>query len=88
MALPLPPGVDDAQFRAAMQKMADAIGSQWVYTEEDDVMLYRDAYSPAWDEPEELLPSAAVAPYACGALAGVSPCAAAAPPSGVPASSA
>ena len=62
MALPLPPGVDDAQFRAAMQKMAEAIGSQWVYTEEDDVMLYRDAYSPAWDEPEELLPSAAVAP--------------------------
>ena len=23
MALPLPPGVDDAQFRAAMQKMAE-----------------------------------------------------------------
>jgi 4-cresol dehydrogenase (hydroxylating) len=45
-----------------MRKMAEAIGTQWVYTSEEDVLLYRDAYSPLWDEPGELIPSAAVAP--------------------------
>ncbi len=49
-------------FGQAMQKIAAAIGAQWVYTKEEDVLLYRDSYSPAFDDAEEILPSAAVAP--------------------------
>ena len=33
-----------------------------MFTSEEDVALYRDAYSPLWGEPEERLVSAAVAP--------------------------
>ncbi|WP_030539680.1 FAD-binding oxidoreductase [Sphingobium sp. DC-2] len=62
MALPLPPQVSAADFKQALEQFAQAVGSQWVFTSEEDVMLYRDAYSPLWDEPDELIPSAAVAP--------------------------
>ncbi|EZP71108.1 p-cresol methylhydroxylase subunit [Sphingomonas paucimobilis] len=62
MALPLPPQVSAADFKQALEQFAQAVGSQWVFTSEEDVMLYRDAYSPLWDEPGELIPSAAVAP--------------------------
>jgi len=33
-----------------------------VFTSDDDVALYKDAYSPFWGEKEEILVSAAVAP--------------------------
>lgn len=62
MALPLPPQVSAADFKQALEQFAQAVGSQWVFTSEEDVMLYRDAYSPLWDDPDELIPSAAVAP--------------------------
>ncbi|QGY79250.1 FAD-binding oxidoreductase [Sphingorhabdus lacus] len=62
MPLPLPPNVSAANFRTALVKFKEAIGKRWVFDSEEDVMLYRDGYSPLRDEPEELLPSAAVAP--------------------------
>jgi len=57
-----PPGIDAASFAAALDGFRAAAGAEWVFTSDDDVALYRDAFSPAWDEPEERLVSAAVAP--------------------------
>jgi 4-cresol dehydrogenase (hydroxylating) len=58
----LPPNVSAADFNAALAGWRDAVGSDWVFTSDADVALYRDAYSPYWDEPEERRASAAVAP--------------------------
>jgi 4-cresol dehydrogenase (hydroxylating) len=38
------------------------VGKSWVFTSEDDLALYRDAYSPLWGETDERLAAAAVAP--------------------------
>src|SRR5687768_2640698 len=57
-----PPGVSLANFRRVLTAWRDAVGSEWVFTSPEDVALYRDAYSPYWDEPEERVASAAVAP--------------------------
>ena len=61
-AMTLPPGVTAHQFSAAIMKFKGALGSEWVFTSDEDLYLYRDAYSPFWGEPEERLASAAVAP--------------------------
>ncbi len=58
----LPPGVSAADFSAALEQFAAAVGQQWVFTSDEDVALYRDAYSPFMGEPEERLASAGVAP--------------------------
>ncbi|MEN9705060.1 MAG: 4-cresol dehydrogenase [hydroxylating] flavoprotein subunit [Pseudomonadota bacterium] len=58
----LPPNVFATDFNAALAGWRDAVGSDWVFTSDADVALYRDAYSPYWDEPEERRASAAVAP--------------------------
>ena len=58
----LPPGVTSAEFSEALKQFEAAIGKQWVFTSDEDVDLYRDSYSPFWHEPEEPVPSAAVAP--------------------------
>jgi (+)-pinoresinol hydroxylase len=58
-----PPGVSQSDFSAALAAFETAVGSkQWVFTSDDDLHLYRDAYSPMWDEPDERIASAAVAP--------------------------
>lgn len=57
-----PPGVSQTDFDQAVRQFQSAIGSQWVYTDEADVDLYRDAYSPLWGEKEEKIPSIALAP--------------------------
>ena len=57
-----PPGVTQADFAQALTQFEAAIGKQWVFTNDDDVVLYRDAYSPFWGEPEERVASAALAP--------------------------
>ena len=59
----LPPGVTQANFDRALRDFEKAVGSQWVFTSDDDVALYRDAYSPFQGEPEERTASAAVAPH-------------------------
>ncbi len=62
MALPLPPNVSAETFRSAVGEFTAVVGAQWVFTTEEDVMLYRDSYSIFWGEAEERIASAAVAP--------------------------
>ncbi|MCW3838243.1 FAD-binding oxidoreductase [Sphingomonas canadensis] len=58
----LPHDVSPAAFDRAVAGFKAAVGPEWVFTAEEDVALYRDAYSPLWGEPEERVASAAVAP--------------------------
>lgn len=58
----LPPGLKASVFADAVKAMQAAVGAEWVFTSDDDVALYRDAYSLFHDEPEERVASAAVAP--------------------------
>src|SRR5690349_9798207 len=62
MARQLPPGVSDRDFTAALTQFAAAVGSDWVFSSDADLDLYRDAYSPLWGTAEERRASAAVAP--------------------------
>jgi len=58
----LPPGVTSKDFADALKQLEGAVGKSWVFSSDEDVALYRDAYSPFWGEPEERVASAAVAP--------------------------
>ncbi len=58
----VPPGVAPDDFKAALKEFEAAVGAEWVFTSDEDVALYRDAYSPLWGEAEEKVASAAVAP--------------------------
>jgi (+)-pinoresinol hydroxylase len=58
----IPPGVSEKNFFDALQQFEQAVGKEWVFTSDEDVAMYRDAYSPFWGEPDELVASAAVAP--------------------------
>jgi FAD/FMN-containing dehydrogenase len=58
----IPPGVSSKDFSEALAKFEQAVGKEWVFTSDEDVSLYRDAYSPFWGEKDELVASAAVAP--------------------------
>jgi 4-cresol dehydrogenase (hydroxylating) len=58
----LPPNVSASDFNAALAAWRAAVGADWVFTRDEDVALYRDAYSPYWGEPEERVASGAVAP--------------------------
>ncbi len=57
-----PPGVSPADFATAIGQFEQAIGKEWVFTSDEDVDLYRDAFSAFLGEPEERVASAAVAP--------------------------
>lgn len=58
----LPPGVNQSRFDRALSAFAAAVGADWVFSSDEDVALYRDAYSPFKGEAEERVASAAVAP--------------------------
>jgi (+)-pinoresinol hydroxylase len=58
----LPPGMTQSAFSDALRQFESAVGEDWVFSAAEDVVLYRDAYSPFWDEEEERTASAAVAP--------------------------
>jgi (+)-pinoresinol hydroxylase len=58
----VPPGVSPTDFAAALAQFERAVGKEWVFTSDEDVALYRDAYSPFLGEPDEIVASAAVAP--------------------------
>jgi 4-cresol dehydrogenase (hydroxylating) len=58
----VPQGVSPTDFAEALRQFESAIGKEWVFTKDEDVDLYRDAYSPFWGEPDERRASAAVAP--------------------------
>ncbi len=57
-----PPGVGQREFSDAIRQFEEAVGKEWVFTSDEDLALYRDAYSPFWGEEEERVASAAVAP--------------------------
>lgn len=58
----LPINVSEADFKKALAKFEKALGKAWVFSKEDDLALYRDAYSPQWDDEDEPIPSLALAP--------------------------
>jgi FAD/FMN-containing dehydrogenase len=58
----LPQKVTAADFNAALTAWRQAIGEEWVFTSDEDLALYRDAYSPFWGEPQERLAAGAIAP--------------------------
>jgi (+)-pinoresinol hydroxylase len=58
----LPPGVSRREFGAALQAFASVIGREFVFESDEDVALYRDAYSPFQGESEQRVASAALAP--------------------------
>jgi FAD/FMN-containing dehydrogenase len=62
MSIRLPPGISQNTLDGALRAFESALGKEWVFSSEEDVALYRDAYSPLRDEPEERLASAAIAP--------------------------
>ncbi len=51
----VPPGVSSKDFSDALQQFEEAVGKEWVFTSDEDVAMYRDAYSPFWGEPDELV---------------------------------
>ena len=59
----VPQGVSPGDFAEAIKQFQAAVGPEWVFITDEDVDLYRDAYSPFYGEPEERIPSAAVAPH-------------------------
>jgi (+)-pinoresinol hydroxylase len=58
----LPPGVNTRTFADAVKQFQAIVGKDWVFISDEDVALYKDAYSPFWGEKDEILVSAAVAP--------------------------
>ena len=58
----LPPGISQSRFNRILREFEDAVGSDWVFSSDEDVALYRDSYSIYWGEEEERIASAAVAP--------------------------
>lgn len=58
----IPPDISEATFRKAIQEFANVVGDEWVFTDEEDVRLYSDAYSPRLGLDNDLRASAALAP--------------------------
>lgn len=58
----LPPAMDAGGFARLLEEFRSAIGTDWVWSSEEDLGPYRDSFSPVWDTAEERRASAAVAP--------------------------
>ncbi|TQR61305.1 FAD-binding oxidoreductase [Campylobacter troglodytis] len=58
----LPYNVSEASFKKALNELEVALGKEWVLSEVEDLALYRDAYSPQWDDEDEPVPSLVVLP--------------------------
>lgn len=58
----VPPGLTEREFSRVLSEFADVVGNEWVFSSDEDMDLYRDAYSPFWNEEEDRVPAAAVAP--------------------------
>src|SRR4029078_5771238 len=57
-----PPRASERAFLRAVERFKSVVGSDWVFTSDEDVALYRDAYSPLWSEEAEKVAAAAVEP--------------------------
>ena len=62
----VPPGIRKRDFETALTQWQKVTGDQWVFSSEDDVDLYKDAYSPFRNEADEIIAAAAVAPASVG----------------------
>ncbi len=58
----LPPNVSQQQFDAAIERLKSVVGDEWVFTSDADIHAYRDHFSYIKDQPNELIPCAAVGP--------------------------
>ena len=58
-----PPDIEQADWEKALESFASIVGPEWVFTDEEEVDFYKDAYSPYWGEEVDSYASAAVAPY-------------------------
>jgi 4-cresol dehydrogenase (hydroxylating) len=58
----LPPGVSASDFGSAIKQLQAAVGPDWVLTSDEDLFPYRDPFSLLKNQPNELVPSAAVGP--------------------------
>jgi 4-cresol dehydrogenase (hydroxylating) len=56
------PNASEAVFADGLAEMRSVVGAEWVFDAPEDLNTYRDFYSVLWNEPEERLASAAVAP--------------------------
>ena len=50
-----PPGLSERDFQTALRELERVVGSEWLFASDEDVLLYRDGYSPLWGEGEERL---------------------------------
>ena len=41
-----PPGITEREFARALEELRNAVGAEWVFSSDEDMNLYRDAYSP------------------------------------------
>lgn len=57
-----PSNISPRVFSVALQEFANVVGKDWVFTSDEDLFPYRDAYSPLRETPEDRSASAAVAP--------------------------
>ena len=58
----LPPGVSARQFARALTEFEGIAGKDWVLSSDEDIAPYRDHFSMLKDQPDELIPAAAVCP--------------------------
>ncbi len=58
----LPPKITAETFQKVLASFRSIVGPEWVFTTDDDLALYRDAYSPLRNQPDERVASAAIAP--------------------------
>jgi (+)-pinoresinol hydroxylase len=58
----LPPNVSQQQFDTAIERLKSVVGEEWVFTSDADIHAYRDHFSYIKDQPNELIPCAAVGP--------------------------
>ena len=52
----VPPGVSASDFAEAIKQFEEAVGKEWVFTSDEDVAMYRDAYSPFMGSRKSLSP--------------------------------
>ena len=65
------PESTERDFQAALRDLTAVVGRDWLFSSDEDVLLYRDGYSPLWGEAEERMASAAVAPNSVEQVQGI-----------------
>jgi 4-cresol dehydrogenase (hydroxylating) len=68
----LPQGVSSADFSSALQEFANVVGKEWVFSSDEDMLMYRDSFTVFFGEPDlELIPGAAVGPATVEEVQGI-----------------